>query len=256
MVDGQPSTICYGVTAPQRVSCTITDTLAEQSERNDLPMPLDELPTITDDSRRHLVVRALRDAIVTGRLEPGERLVERELSARMNASRGPVREALQQLEHEGLVVSYPYRGTQVAEIAGEEIEQVLVPIRLVLERYAVRYALPVLSDVDLAQLDRLIVTMHAAALAGDQGTVVETDVRFHELLMERAGKPHCLRLWRSIVPRVRAYFHRDTTRHASLEDVAVGHRDLLGALHSRDMTRVGPVLERHILDTFDLDDGT
>jgi DNA-binding GntR family transcriptional regulator len=218
----------------------------------ELAMPLDGLPTIPADSRRHQVVRALRDAIVTGRLRPGERLVERDISARMRASRGPVREALQQLELEGLVVSYPYRGSQVADISADEVEQVLVPIRLVLERYAVRHALPVLTEADLDRLAELVAEMRAAARADDRGRVVEADVRFHEQLLERADQPHCLQIWRSIVPRVRAYFHRDTSRHRSLDEVPDGHQDLLDALRTRDPKRVEPVLERHIMETFEL----
>lgn len=216
-------------------------------------MPLDMLPTISADSRRQLVVKAIRDAIVTGRLLPGERLVEREISARMNASRGPVREALQQLEHEGLVISYPYRGTQVAEISAAEVEQVLVPVRLIIERYAVDRALPRLTEQDFTALDGIVTTMAAAERAGDHTTLVDTDVAFHELLLECSGQAQCLQLWRTILPRVRAYFHRDASRHPAPGEVTDGHRILLDLLRTRDMRRVGPTLEVHILETLDLE---
>lgn len=216
-------------------------------------MPLDLLPTIPDNSRRQLVVKAIRDAIVTGRLLPGERLVEREISARMNASRGPVREALQQLEHEGLVVSSPYRGTQVAEISAAEVEHVLVPVRLVIERYAVEHALSLLTEHDFATLEGLITTMAAAERSGDHTMLVDTDVAFHELLLERSGQAQCLQLWRTILPRVRAYFHRDASRHPAPGEVTDGHRTLLDLLKTRDMRRVGPALEAHILETLGLE---
>lgn len=73
---------------------------------------------------------------------PGDKLVELDLSAQLGTSRAPVREALRQLEQEGLVVSYPYRGTEVLSVSQEEIEQVLVPIQLTIERFAFTQALP------------------------------------------------------------------------------------------------------------------
>ena len=215
-------------------------------------MALDFLPRISDDSRRHVIVRALRRAIELGELVPGDRLVERDLAARMGISRGPVREALRQLEQEGLVVSYPYRGTVVAEISAEEVEHLLVPIRLVLERFAVRHALARLSSADLMTLASLASSMRAAAHSGDLATVVETDVAFHELLLERADQPHALQLWRTIAPRVRAYFHRDTGRHETLEEIADGHDELLTALRGGDVDEVEAVLARHIEETLAL----
>ncbi|MBM7783726.1 GntR family transcriptional regulator [Tenggerimyces flavus] len=215
-------------------------------------MTLDFLPRITADSRRHVIVRALRHAIEVGSLAPGDRLVERDLAERMGISRGPVREALRQLEQEGLVVSYPYRGTVVAEISAEEVEHLLVPLRLVLARFAVRHALARLTPADLSTLASLASSMRAAARVGDRAVVVETDVAFHELLLERAEQPHALQVWRTIAPRVRAYFHRDTGRYETLEEIADGHDELLAALRGGDLGEVEAVLARHIEETLDL----
>lgn len=227
-------------------------------------MPLDGLPRISDDSRRHQIVRVLREAIVTGQLQPGERLVERDLSMRLNISRGPVREALRQLEQEGLVVSYPYRATEVVGITADEFANVLVPTRLVLERFALRTVVGTLAsdgttggatDQLIAELAGIVETMRRAATSGDQMTVVETDMRFHELLIERAERPHCLQIWRTIAPRVRAYFSRDATRHRTLEEIVTGHDELIAALRQGDANAAEAVLERHILETFDLPPG-
>src|SRR2546423_14614892 len=84
--------------------------------------------------RREQVVEALREAIVAGKLEDGERLIEDRIARELRTSRGPVREALRQLEHEGFVVSYPYRGAVVLGVSDEEVREVLVPVRLVPEK--------------------------------------------------------------------------------------------------------------------------
>ena len=86
--------------------------------------------------RGQQVVEILRSAIIAGRYEPGERLIEATLSSELGTSRGPVREALRQLENEGLVMSFPYRGAVVLGVSDEEVQEVLIPIRLTLERYS------------------------------------------------------------------------------------------------------------------------
>ena len=101
-----------------------------------------DLPLLAPASMRQRATDVLRAAIINGRLVPGDRLKEAELSEQLGISRAPVREALRQLEHEGLVVSLPYRATEVLGISQEEIAEVLVPIRLTLETFAFRRALP------------------------------------------------------------------------------------------------------------------
>lgn len=197
---------------------------------------------------RERATAALRAAIINGRLQPGDRLKEVALSEQMGVSRAPVREALRQLEYEGLVVSLPYRVTEVVGISQEEIAEVLVPIRLTLETFAFRRALRVLSAEDLASLEKLVKAMRRAAADRDQETLVDADVRFHELVVERSGQPHCLQIWRTIQPRVRAYFRRDAPIHTRLEDVAEEHEELIEALQRRDEAEVLETVRAHILN--------
>lgn len=210
------------------------------------------LPALAPASMRRRASDVLRSAIVNGRLRPGDRLKEVELAEQLGISRAPVREALRQLEHEGLVTSLPYRATEVVGVSQEEIEQVLVPIRLTLESFAFRKALPELTDGDLAALEALIQRMRL----GDLDELAEADVRFHELVIERSGQPHCLQVWRSIEPRVRAYFRRDAPAHTDAEEVAAEHDELLQALRDRDEALVLATLERHINNYLEVGDET
>jgi DNA-binding GntR family transcriptional regulator len=205
------------------------------------------LPQITPHSLRHRVLHTLREAIISGQFQPGDRLVEEDICQQMGVSRGPVREALRQLEQEGLVVSFPYRATEVIGVSDEEVHDVLVPIRLTLERFAFRHALPLLNDMDFADLEQLVRAMRQAGEAGDLAGIVEADVRFHELVLKRSQQPHCAQLWRTISPRVRAYFYRCGPRHNALTDIADEHRELLDAMRTRELERVLAVLEPHII---------
>lgn len=195
--------------------------------------------------RRDAVVQALRDAIVSGRLSDGERLVEDRIARELDTSRGPVREALRQLEAEGLVVSIPYRGAAVLSVSDEEVQEVLIPIRLTLERFAFGKAQERLTDDDLAELAKHVWVMREAARTGDVARSVDADIRFHEYVLTRSGRPHTLQIWRSITPRIRAYFFRDGSS-ADLGRIADEHDELLAALQSRDRRALGGVLERHI----------
>jgi len=191
------------------------------------------------------VIEALRTAIISGYFEPGERLIEARLSHELGTSRGPVREALRQLENEGLVMSFHYRGAIVLGVSDEEVHEVLIPIRLTLERYSFTRALGVLTDDDFAELGKQIWLLEQAGKANDLIKLVEADLRFHEIVISASGQPHTVQIWRTIEPRIRAYFYR-YERFRSFEQTVEEHRVLLAALQTRDPAIVLGQLERHI----------
>ncbi|MEJ7568697.1 MAG: GntR family transcriptional regulator [Gaiellaceae bacterium] len=196
-------------------------------------------------SRGQQVVETLRTAIIAGRFEPGERLIESTLSTELGTSRGPVREALRQLENEGLVMSLPYRGAVVLGVSDEEVQHVLIPIRLTVERYSFAKALETMTEDDFAEVAKQVWLMEQAAKTSDLEKAVEADLQFHDIVISASGQTHTLQIWRSIWPRIRAYFFR-YGRSASLEEMVDDHRRLLAALQTRDPKQVMPLLERHI----------
>jgi len=195
--------------------------------------------------RAQQIAEVLRTAIIAGRFEPGERLIETALSAELGTSRGPVREALRQLENEGLVMSLPYRGAVVLGVSDDEVQGVLIPIRLTVERYSFARALDVMTEADFAEMAKQVWLMEQAAKAGDLSKAVEADLRFHDIVISTSGQTHTLQIWRSIWPRIRAYFYR-YGRGRSLEVMADEHRQLLVAMQTRDTEIVLELLERHI----------
>jgi len=195
--------------------------------------------------RRERVLEALREAIVVGRYADGDRLIEDRIARELETSRGPVREALRQLEHEGLVVSYPYRGAVVQGVSDEEVHEVLIPIRLTLERFSFTKAVERMEDADHAELAKEVWLMREAAADGDLLRCVEADIRFHEFMLSCSGQPHTTQVWRSIAPRIRAYFFR-YGRHSDLGRIAIEHEDLLAALRSGDHKVLMRAVEKHI----------
>jgi DNA-binding GntR family transcriptional regulator len=191
------------------------------------------------------VTETLRMAIISGRFEPGERLIESVLSTELGTSRGPVREALRQLENEGLVMSFPYRGAVVLGVSDDEVHEVLIPIRLTLERSSFARALEKMTDNDFAELGKQIWLMEQAGKAADLLKLVEADLAFHEIVILASGQLHTLQIWRTIEPRIRAYFYR-YERFRSFEETVEEHRALLAALQTRDPAIALEQLELHI----------
>ena len=182
---------------------------------------------------------------MVGERADGERLIEDRAARELKTSRGPVREALRQLEHEGLVVSYPYRGAVVIGVSDEEVQEVLIPVRLTLERFSFMKAIERMTDADFAELAKQVWVMGEAARTGDVLRSVEADLQFHELILSRSGQPHTTQVWRSISPRIRAYFFR-YGRSGGLVRIAEEHDELLKALQTLDHDVVLGALEQHI----------
>ncbi|GAA0924577.1 GntR family transcriptional regulator [Pseudonocardia zijingensis] len=200
-------------------------------------------------SRRDWILAWLRQAIASGELKPGERLVERDISARSGVSRGPVREAIKVLEQEGLVVSHLYRGAEVAGISQREVREVLVPIRVAIERFAFREVVALIDRDDLVQeLERIVDEMERVARDVERSAerLADLDVAFHEAVIAASGHVQSLQIWRTILPRVRAYFVRDAPRHANPNEIPEQHRALLDALRSADSDAVDRIVIEHI----------
>lgn len=197
-------------------------------------------------SVREQVADALREAVVSGELRPGERLGQERLCALYGVSPGPVREALRQLESEGLVEHFPNRGTFVLDVSEEELSRVLIPVRIVLESEAFKRTARNLSDHDVMRLETHIADMEAGAAKADMGLINEADHRFHEYVLAASGLRHTLQLWRSISPRLRVQFARLAPRHERLSDIAEEHRALLHALRLGDPASIDDALEEHI----------
>lgn len=203
------------------------------------------LTAVTAGSLRDQVVVAVREGILRGSLRPGERLTETDLARQLKTSRGPIREALRQLEQEGLVRSYPYRGTEVVGVSQEEVEQVLVPIRLIVEEFSFRHAVTHLTDNDFADLIALIEEMRSSDGWNDQQRLADLDVQFHELVVQRGDQAQAYQIWKSVQPRVRAHFIREAFSQTA-DQIAAEHQELIDALRTGDAEIAAEAIRKHV----------
>ena len=130
---------------------------------------------------REVVFDALRIAITSGALQPGERIMENQLAEQLRVSRTPVREAIRKLEQEGFVVMVPRRGTYVADLSIRDINEVF-EIRTALEVLAAGLAAERMTEEDLEKLERLLVEIGELIDLEATAKLVEADCRFHDIL--------------------------------------------------------------------------
>ena len=198
---------------------------------------------------RSEITEALRLRIIDGTFSPGIRSSEDWVAGEMGVSRGPVREAIRELENEGLLVVLPYRGTFVNEISTDELRSTLIPIRLILEQQACAVALPIMEEEDFAFLAEIVEKMRVVANKNNLDTLVELvelDVRYHQYIMNLSKQYHAIQLWNTIQPRIRVGFYRLGLRHNDYQEITSEHSNLLEALRTRDSKIVFPALEHHI----------
>jgi DNA-binding GntR family transcriptional regulator len=186
---------------------------------------------------RQQVLDGLRQAIIDGRLAPGARLTERELTEMMGVSRTVVREALRQLETEGLIENIPNKGPVVRTLSLDEARD-LYSVRAVLEGFAARLFADKATEAQIGRLDEALVRVVAAYDSGDASAVLDSKNSFYGVLFEGAGSETLssmlatlhARIWRW---RALGLTHPRRSDDRSRESVG-SLQAVLGAIRSRD----------------------
>ena len=189
-----------------------------------------------------MVAEVLREAITGGHLRANQPLPQDEIAAQLRVSHIPVREALRQLQSEGLVDYQPNRGATVSALTPEEIREIY-DIRAILETSAVRRAASRLSDTTLAQAARIL---DAAEAATDGVSWGSCDVDFHQLIYDLEARPRLHELIAGLLRRVDRYWltHGLMLKHRSQFEAE--HRALLAAIAVRDADQAAELLEEHL----------
>ena len=193
------------------------------------------------------VYQSLESAILSGQLPPGERLIEARIAEELGVSRTVVREALLKLERQSLVVNNPRRGTFVTRLSQEDALD-LGYARALLESFAVAIAHPQLDAATFAQLENYLAEMAAAKLPQDLPRLIQIDLAFHRLLVERSGSARVIDLWSSLNGQIGALFIRGVEQqHAQIDDIVALHQGLLDAVRSPDVAVAQQaVLEQYV----------
>lgn len=201
----------------------------------------------TQRALRNEVYDALRKALVTGVLQSGQRVNEAKIARQMQISRAPIREAIRQLEQEGLLVSVPRRGTFVVSLSEADVAEVYT-LRADIESRAVRRALPLLTPQHFEALEQLLEQMRRAAAESSLPELLAADIEFHRTIVETTNWPRLLRIWESLHPQTLTLYTVSTLTDWTPHDHAQRHDPLLTALRSGDEDVAANAMRDHILE--------
>lgn len=194
---------------------------------------------------RDVVFNTLRQAILKGELEPGERLMEIQLANRLGVSRTPIREAIRKLELEGLVIMIPRKGAEVARITEKDLKDVL-EVRCALEVLAVELACEKITGEQISELKRCMKDFKRAANGMDITAIAEKDVKFHDVIFEATDNKRLIQILNNLreqMYRYRVEYLKDFKRHASL---AEEHELITRYLEEGNIEEARKTIKHHI----------
>ncbi len=208
-----------------------------------MPLPEEE-SRISRSSMRDEVYHHLLSWIVEGVLNPGEKIVDKDLADHMGVSRTPVREALRRLEDKDLVESSANRWTRISEIPEDEPDMVY-PIIRTLEKLALSLAMPRLTQKDYSRMKTANERFSAALAQADAATALRTDGEFHNVYIEGSGNVLLIRILADLKIRSRRlemnYFTGVSQDTSSVEE----HNALIDALIAGDTALAEQTVEKN-----------
>ncbi|WP_019631119.1 GntR family transcriptional regulator [Actinomadura atramentaria] len=190
------------------------------------------------------VLAELRRAIASGELRPGRPIRQEGVAESLGVSRVPVREALKILEGEGQVVHRPHHGYLVAELSLADLREVYL-MRGLLESAAARAAVEVITDAEVADVERAAAEVAAASAAGDLAAMTAANRRLHFTIIDAARMPRLARIVRSLWDSTDVYRSVYYNAPANRARVEQEHAAIVAALRDRDGDRLAARLGEH-----------
>jgi DNA-binding GntR family transcriptional regulator len=195
---------------------------------------------------RERVVSALRDAIIAGRLKPGERIRERELVSLLGVSRSPLREAIRILETEGFITSLAHRGARVSEVSAVDLHDML-DVRIMLESFAARLFIERLDEAVLRAMEEQVERSRAPGYRVDLQENFDLGLEFHDLLVGACGNRKVVQMHENLKRHQTRYQHFAFARLGRDLRALDEHALMVAMLRARDLGAVERLMRAHLL---------
>lgn len=201
---------------------------------------------LTDD-----VVEAIRDAILGDELPAGARLIEDDLAAMLNVSRGPVRQAIFRLQQEGLVSHEPHRGATVVKVSAADAEEIFT-LRTALEQLSIGRACRLATTADLAALDAILERFRKTPRPQmTRKLAAEIDIDFHDTLFRAAHHQRLYQAWERLRSQVFLFLLLRDLQPAGFKDSwHKDHQDLLDLVHAGNEAGAREAITAHLGGAF------
>jgi DNA-binding GntR family transcriptional regulator len=194
---------------------------------------------------RDVVFNTLREAILKGELKPGERLMEMHLANKLGVSRTPIREAIRMLEQEGLAVTIPRKGAQVAKMTEKDLQDVL-EVRDALDALAVICACERMTDQQFMELKEAMKVFEAATKKDDVRNVVEADEAFHDVIYAAAANPKLENIINSAREQMYRYRYEYVKNPSVYTQLIEEHRAIIDGFERRDVEFLKNIMHVHL----------
>jgi len=191
---------------------------------------------------REQIVARLRDDVIAGVFKPGESLREHALSKRYGVSRSPIRDALLQLTQEGLLVATPNCGVRVGSRLDDEIQPLVIDIRIRIERFALDRAMRLNHESLVETLERRLENNRKACEEGALAAIVKSDMEFHQCIIEKADSDKLMGIWKQVVSAMMLHYERLGDWMASYKE----HRAIFEAVKKGDKRAAQAALKANI----------
>ena len=205
-------------------------------------------PVFSKQKRSTLMDRAfrqIREAIRRGKLKPGDRLVETQLAQEMQISRFPIREALRYLEKEGLVEAKPFKGTYVAQLTEQDMEE-LYSLRSAIEELAVRILIKNIDDDKIKKLESLVEDMVRASKDEKFDKMISQDLRFHQTICEMSGHRKLLDVWLNLENQLQIFLTIEKDLFENSYQYVTTHHPILEAIKSGKARSAEKAIRDHL----------
>ena len=212
-------------------------------ERRLLPVKLDSYQPL-----REVVCETLREAIISGVLRPGERLMEIQLAEELGVSRTPVREAIRKLELEGFVIMIPRRGTYVADLSIKDINEVF-EVSSALDSLANGLAAERITEEELEQMERLLVQISACVDNGNMEKIVELDGQFHDILYRASRNDRLVGIINNLREQLTRFRTISMAYPGRLKKTIEEHTQLVEAIAARDVDLAQQLAVEHMANS-------
>jgi len=188
---------------------------------------------------------AIKDAILSLKLEPGTPLVEGDLAQQLGISKTPVRDALQELEREGFVTRILFKGTYVTDVTMKDIADVF-QLRSVLEGLAARLATPLFSAQEVDQLDQHLTAAEMALAEGNLALCSAHGQKLHNAIIDKTDNQRLILLIRNLDEHVQRFRILSDQISGRLNKSVKEHRQVLAALRQRDPAAAEAAMRHHL----------
>jgi DNA-binding GntR family transcriptional regulator len=209
---------------------------------HDLRPQARKLTSLSDQVYDHL-----RFAIISSSIQPGEKLVELEIAAQMGTSQGPIREALQRLERDGLVERRARSATYVTTITIDGMYE-LFSIRRMIESFAIQRTAQKITAQQCDYLDELIQKMAASGSQQEINTLADYDMQLHRHIVEWSGSPSLLYAWMPLSSQIQRFIVQShPQQYPDFVEVGTRHQPIVEALRRHDSDGAAQAVQDHIM---------